>query len=137
MKKWLVCGSREAPASLSNYVADVLDRIIILEGRPSAICEGEAQGYDNLAKTGAKDRRVNCVGYPADWKKHGKGAGPIRNKQMLDQFQPDIVIAFPGKNGTNDMIRQAKEAGVKVIRIPSPETLGYESTRGNQRSRST
>jgi hypothetical protein len=35
---------------------------------------------------------------------------------MLDDFEPDLVLAFPTKNsvGTWDMIRRARKAGVPV-----------------------
>jgi len=52
--------------------------------------------------------------FPADWSRHGKSAGPIRNRQMLIEGRPDIVVAFPGGKGTANMIKQAVEAGVKV-----------------------
>ena len=55
--------------------------------------------------------------YPADWDTHGRGAGPIRNKQMLEEGKPDLVIAFPGGKGTANMIGQAKEAGIPVREI--------------------
>lgn len=135
MKKWLVCGGRDATPNDARYVNDVLDRIIILEGRPSSICEGECRGYDLLAKAWAKERCVTCVPFPVKWKVNGKldrGAGLKLNQQMLDEFKPDIVVAFPGKDGTSDMISRARKAGVKVIRIPSPESLGYGNIRRNQ-----
>ena len=48
---------------------------------------------------------------PADWTKHGKAAGPIRNQKMLDEC-PDLVVAFPGGKGTADMVRRAMKAGI-------------------------
>lgn len=51
--------------------------------------------------------------HPADWKKHGKAAGPIRNQEMVDSGL-DLLIAFPGGRGTADMVRRAEEAGVPV-----------------------
>jgi hypothetical protein len=33
--------------------------------------------------------------YVAQWKKHGRAAGPIRNQRMLDKGKPDLVVAFP------------------------------------------
>lgn len=56
--------------------------------------------------------------YPADWKKHGRGAGPIRNQQMVDAGA-DVVLAFPqaGSRGTLDCMKRAEAAGIKVIRI--------------------
>ena len=40
-------------------------------------------------------------------------AGPIRNRWML-ALGPDLVIAFPGGQGTANMIAQARKAGVNV-----------------------
>lgn len=42
---------------------------------------------------------------PADWRKHGKRAGPMRNRAML-AAGPDLCIAFPrpGSKGTLDFI---------------------------------
>jgi hypothetical protein len=63
------------------------------------------------------DRQIKP--YPADWDKYGKAAGPIRNKQMLDEGNPEKVIAFRFKNsrGTQNMINQAEKAGIKTIVI--------------------
>lgn len=55
--------------------------------------------------------------YPADWKRYGMAAGPIRNRRMLKEGKPDIVIAFAGGRGTADMVRQAKAAGVPVVKV--------------------
>jgi hypothetical protein len=86
------------------------------------IIEGGAIGADFLARVWAKYMNVghgffHAVEFPADWKTHGKAAGPIRNQKMLDEGKPDLVVAFPGGVGTADMVRRAKKAGVKVIEV--------------------
>lgn len=85
------------------------------------IIEGGANGADFLGKVWAKWMLVPVEEFPADWNKHGKAAGPIRNKQMLDEGKPDLVIAFLAKDsrGTKNMIDQATKAGipVKVVNI--------------------
>lgn len=59
-------------------------------------------------------------GYPADWQKHGKGAGPIRNRWMFKESSPTEVWAFHDKlwtasRGTRDMVANiALPAGVPV-----------------------
>lgn len=81
------------------------------------IIAGEAKGADFLARVWAKWLQVDYIGFPAEWDTHGKRAGPIRNKQMLTEGKPDLVIAFPGRRGTADMVSQSKKAGVEVIEV--------------------
>lgn len=56
--------------------------------------------------------------FPADWKRYGRGAGPVRNQQMIEEGGADGCIAFPGGRGTADMVRRAKNAGLDVIEVP-------------------
>lgn len=87
------------------------------------IIEGGATGADTLAREWWKARHVGeLITVRADWKKHGKAAGPIRNQHMVDHYKPELVVAFPGGRGTADMVRRAKAADVKVMEIqPAPE----------------
>ncbi len=86
------------------------------------IIHGGARGADDMAGQWAI---VNWVGhlevFPANWEKHGRAAGPIRNQQMLDDGQPDLVVAFhpdlSKSKGTADMVKRAKKAGVPVMEI--------------------
>lgn len=83
------------------------------------VIEGGARGADSLARLWAKARRVKLEEFPADWRRHGKMAGPLRNTQMLKEGKPDLVVAFPGGVGTFDMVDKALRAGVRVIE-PKP-----------------
>lgn len=79
------------------------------------LIHGGATGADALAQDWAEHRGVVPQAYPADWTKYRKAAGPIRNRQMLDEGKPDLVVAFPGGDGTANMVSIAKRAGVPVI----------------------
>ena len=81
------------------------------------IISGGAKGADSLAADWAAVNWSGYEEYRADWNKHGKAAGPIRNQKMLDEGKPDLVIAFLGGNGTNDMINRAKKADIEVIEV--------------------
>lgn len=109
--KVLVCGGRDYADRELVYV--VLDRIHG-ETPIEFIIQGEADGADALARDWAVSRKVALIGCHADWKKHGRAAGPMRNQDMLDRWEPDVVIAFPGGAGTADMVRRARRAGVPV-----------------------
>lgn len=75
---------------------------------------GGAGGADSLAADWAHANGVHLVEMHAVWDRFGRAAGPIRNAAML-QLLPDVVLAFPGGKGAADMVRRAKDAGVRVI----------------------
>lgn len=116
----LVTGGRDYDDA--ETVARVLGEL-----QPSEIAQGGANGADRLAALWAHDTGTWCVTFPADWAKHGRAAGPIRNRQMLDQFKPDLVVAFPGGRGTEHMVRYADSCGVPVLRVVSVRYLDGEA----------
>jgi len=110
----LVCGGRDYDDRRSVYTC--LDGLV---PRPTLIITGGANGADALAADWAAFRQVPKLIFRADWEKHGRAAGPIRNQQMLE-CKPDLVMAFPGGRGTADMVRRAKAAGVRIIEVGKP-----------------
>jgi hypothetical protein len=82
------------------------------------IIHGAARGADRLAGQWAEAKGITVSAKPANWKRDGNRAGPIRNQQMLDEDKPTLVIAFPGGSGTKDMIQRSKKAGIRVIEVP-------------------
>lgn len=87
------------------------------------IISGGAPGADELARILVKTFTIEYEEYAADWKKHGRAAGPIRNQKMLDEGKPDCVLAMPGGRGTADMVRRAKEAGIITIEYNDEERV--------------
>lgn len=80
------------------------------------IISGAARGADSAGVDWAVVNWLDFIEYPADWSL-GKRAGYVRNKKMLEEGKPDLVIAFPGGRGTENMKSLAREAGVKVIEV--------------------
>ena len=72
------------------------------------------RGADRWAHEWALEARSQPRPYPASWSTLGRSAGPIRNQRMLDEGEPDVVVAFPGGRGTADTVRRATVAGVEV-----------------------
>ena len=109
----LVCGGRDN--NEKNFISFVLDAIHAKKSI-NLIIHGCASGADSIAEQWAA-QKDGCTSYgvPADWKKHGSRAGPIRNRLMLELGKPDLVIAFEGGAGTRDMTTAATAAGVKVL----------------------
>jgi hypothetical protein len=109
----LVCGGRDFDDR--ERLFSVMDWLH--EGfQFTALIQGEARGADRLSGQWADERGIKNLRFPANWDLHGRRAGPIRNRQMLANGKPDLVVAFPGGAGTSDMIRQAQKAGIRVIR---------------------
>lgn len=111
MIKVLVCGGRDFTD------AHLLDNILFAFNAKFVISElvhGAQRGADLLADDWARVSGVKRVPFVADWDRYGNRAGNIRNQKMLQESKPDMVIAFPGNTGTQDMISRALEAGVPV-----------------------
>jgi hypothetical protein len=115
----LVCGGRDYDDR--ERLFGVLDKALesaTLAKRSFVLIHGNARGADKLSHEWATARQVDDVRvYPADWNTHKKAAGPIRNRLMLTDGQPHVIVAFEGGNGTADMIRQGKKAGVPVYEV--------------------
>lgn len=112
----LVCGSRGYKGSVELRLSELFDRGILGYENPSFV-HGDCHGPDRMAATWATRAGFNVIPVPAEWDKHGKAAGFIRNQVMLDEYRPALVVAFwDGESrGTLDMIRKAVKAGVEVI----------------------
>ncbi len=79
----------------------------------TTLIHGVARGADTLAGEWASRNDIKVVACPANWKRYGRGAGPIRNREMLE-LSPDLLVAFPGGRGTADMISAAEQKGIPI-----------------------
>lgn len=113
MNKVLVCGGRDY--ANRAFVFATLDDI-----GPAHLVTGDADGADALAREWAQDRCIPYTTYPADWRKHGKKAGPIRNRQMFEAEKPTLVVAFAGGRGTASMVSIATAGGAQVLNFGGP-----------------
>ena len=111
----LVCGGRDFTDAMCVF--NTLDDLHAKFGF-SSLLHGQAVGADQLAFMWASQKGLITTGFPAEWSKFGKSAGPKRNQEMLDVGKPDLVVAFPGGKGTADMVRRAKRAKIPVIEVP-------------------
>lgn len=109
----IIAGGRE----VEGDKADTLVRDAIANsGWTSEIVEvihGAASGIDSAAG------RV-CEGIwtvksvPADWKTHGRAAGPIRNRKMAGMADALIAVWDGKSRGTKNMIETAEQMGLRV-----------------------
>lgn len=78
------------------------------------VLSGGCRGTDTLAARWAREHGVPLQVFAANWKAHGRAAGPLRNQQLA--AYATHVIAFPcGEGrGTQDMIKRAEARGLPV-----------------------
>ena len=83
----------------------------------TSIISGGAKGADSLAEQYASQHNIDVVVIKPDWKRYNRGAGLVRNKQIVDMA--DLVVAFwNGKSkGTLDVIEYSKKQDVKFVTI--------------------
>ncbi len=86
---------------------------------------GDCRGVDLLTVEAIDELggEYQSMVFYADWDKHGKAAGPIRNIQMLDYFQsqcsfPKMILIFHSdlrsSKGTKHLVNNAEKRGFNV-----------------------
>ena len=143
----LICGGRDWPETdeYSNTVESLLSGLYemhhigmgLIHMSSFTLIEGCARGADSVAcrwgrgapthhEAGVVDGNWGVAPFmhlhfpvlAKHWESHGKAAGPIRNRQMLEEGKPDVVYAFCYKEmgrGTANMVKIAREAGIPVF----------------------
>lgn len=109
-RRVMVCGGRHYGDRES--VRRAIDR------RTSPVDElvcGGCSGADELCAAYALSRGMKVEVHRADWDRHGRAAGPIRNREMA-RSGIDLCIAFPGRKGTRNAVDECIDAGVNVVR---------------------
>lgn len=107
----IVCGGRDY-----DDHGRVMDEMLKFheERGIGSIATGGATGAAYMAGLWADLNGIPYTVYPANSEEYGRSAEPIRNAKMLNLFEPDYVICFPGGVGTEDMRHKAFVAGVSV-----------------------
>ena len=107
----IIAGSRsfedlDLLCNFCDYVLSDLDDIEIVSGT--------AEGADNLGEEYAKLRGYPIKPFPANWKRYGKAAGPIRNEEMA-AYSNMLIVFWDGKRKKKkNMIDTAEKKGLLV-----------------------
>lgn len=101
--KLIIAGSRDVRLTILE-VGEILSDYGIKPSDVTEVVSGCAAGMDMCGEEWARHHNININYFPADWDLHGKGAGPIRNKQMaLHADAAVIVMKKGGSPGSNNM----------------------------------
>lgn len=90
------------------------------------IFSGQAKGADRLGEIWATRNGITVRQFPANWDKHGKKAGILRNQEMLDEGASLLVAFWDGvSKGTADMVNRATKAGlhIRVVKYEAKEQI--------------
>lgn len=148
----LVCGDRhyndvDTISSVLTLCQQKYGSITIIQGSCSgadtisadyATCNKiPCKSFPDRSLANGRGSRISSEN-PALWKQYGRAAGtsvgdgescrirnptgPIRNKQMIEEGNPSLIIAFhpdiKSSKGTKDMIQQAMKKDIPVILVP-------------------
>ena len=109
MAKVIIAGSRT--------ITDILVVRKAIEQRAFAIDElvhGNAEGVDRIAQRWAEGKEIPIKIFPAQWRKHDRAAGPIRNIEMA-KYADCLIAIYDGKSkGTMHMIQTMNKLGKPV-----------------------
>lgn len=116
----LITGSRnwEDEELIKSSLLPYADKKVLL-------IHGDCRGADKISGEVAEELGFQISASPANWKLHGRAAGPIRNREMVNQAKkfkqagiPTIVLAFHDNlhlsKGTKNCAEMAEKAGLEV-----------------------
>lgn len=124
-KKVIVAGGRDFKdkkllTSRLNKYTFLFEDVVVITGAQKSREWDPAKGRwfyfgaDYLAEEWAHSKRYLVMRFHPDWDKHGKKAGPIRNREMA-AFGDYLVAFWDGKSkGTANMIEEARKANLKI-----------------------
>lgn len=108
----LIAGSRTFADY--EYLAKMLDAVTSkVKAHITVIC-GDAKGADQLGATWAYLNGHDVEHYPANWEVLGRGAGMVRNREMV-KTATHACYFWDGKSaGTKGCIAEAKAKGIPI-----------------------
>ena len=132
--KLIIAGSRTLNPSCEGITEYLYDTMCIDNNTWHLLKEvvsGGAQGVDTSAKRFAEWSGMSYVEFPANWDKHGKAAGPIRNLEMA-KYADALLLIWDGESkGSANMKMNMEKLGKPVyeviIKIPPVKKLLYGS----------
>ena len=119
----VIAGGRDLIQSpLHTSWLDNFHTIARIEG----VVSGGAPGGDAIGEAWAKKRGIPVKVFRADWDRHGRAAGPLRNQKMAEfllLYQRRAALLLPGGRGTESMKNCAQKLHIPVYEFPSLTVL--------------
>jgi len=101
----------------------------------SLIISGGARGADTLAERYADENKIQKLILPAEWDKHGRAAGFIRNKDIVDKCDMLFACWDGASKGTKHSIdlaiQQSKQIFVEMYKENETPIISNASAKGD------
>lgn len=112
-KRILITGSRSW--NDTTIIRDALARVWMWDAGAILISGSCPQGADMLCESCWNQWGGIIERHPADWKRHGRSAGPRRNAEMVEAGA-DLCLAFirAGSAGASHTAELAQRAGIRT-----------------------
>lgn len=113
MIRLIIAGGRD----FKNYVLlkEKVDEFIDGQEGVTIVSGKEPHGADKLGEDYAIERGLTVVEYRPNWKKFGRAAGPIRNKEMAQNADALVVFWDGESRGSESMIKYAKQYNLDYV----------------------
>lgn len=113
----LITGSRNwpFPEDIHDAIVEACSKLDVKYFKHVILVHGGAKGADTIAAEFGEMLGMTIEEHPADWKRHGKKAGYIRNAEMAD-LGADLCLAFiyNRSRGATMMKNLCHKAGIPV-----------------------
>lgn len=107
-----IIGSRCFP---ETYGREVISKLFASFGPKVEIVSGGAKGPDTWAEEAAFLHGLPVRVIRPDWERHGKGAGFIRNKEIVDCCDMVVALWDGESKGTANSLEHAERARKPIL----------------------
>lgn len=115
--KLIIAGGRDIALTVNEIAEDLNNSLPNWKTDLTEIVSGGAKGVDASGEKFAKSVGLPIKRFKADWNKHGKAAGPIRNKQMAEYGDLLLLCWDEKSKGSASMKREAEKAGLRIMEM--------------------
>jgi hypothetical protein len=126
--KLIIAGSRGLPlideeitSAVTSFIINnpiaTIDLDSPIKSYLTEVVSGGARGIDKLGETWARSRGIPVRVFHANWDKHGKAAGPIRNREMAEYADGALVLWDGSSRGSKNMYETMKSLGKPALCI--------------------
>jgi hypothetical protein len=112
--KLIIAGGRDYQLTEADYAR--LD--FLLESVTEVVSGNCRTGADQGGIKWANKNNIPVKKFTAQWERHGRKAGPLRNREMAEYA--DALVVFPGGKGTYSMLAEAKAADLLILDWRAP-----------------